>query len=98
MKSSTDWEEERLQAIFGCGKIWPKINQLRAELHSYESAHDYFSAMRIEAERHLVTVIKLPPGAGSRGGKTSTDRMMKNLKVLTPERKRELVLALEGMG
>lgn len=94
----TNWEEKQRLAILGCGKLWPRIVQLRAELHSYEVAHGMFAALRIEAERHLVTVIKLPASAGSRGSKTSAETMIRKVKALSPEKKRELVLALEGMG
>lgn len=92
------WRERHSLARRGCGNIWPKIVQLRAELRSYEAAHGYFSAMRIEAERHLVPITKLRPSASAYKPEREASRMMRKVKKLSPERKQELVLALEGMA
>jgi len=39
------WEQKALIARKGCGMVWPKIVQLRAELNTYESVHGYFAAL-----------------------------------------------------
>ena len=90
------WEDKARIARKGCGLVWPKICQLRAELHTYESVHGYFSNMRIEAERHLVQVIKLPSLATMKGPERRAEALLKKAVKLSPEQKERLILALEG--
>ena len=92
------WESRALTARKACGQIWPKIVQLRAELNTWESAHGYFAAMRIDAERHLVQVIKLPPSATVKGPERQAKTLMDKASKLSPKQRRQLILALEGEG
>lgn len=90
------WETRAQLAREACGAIWPKIVQLRAELRTWELAHGYFEIMRLEAERHLTPVIKLPPSATAKGPEKKAEVLLKKAAKLSSEQKKELILALEG--
>jgi len=90
------WEARALLARKACGQIYPKVVQLRAELRTWELAHGYFEIMRLEAERHLVQVIKLPPSATAKGPEKKAEMLLEEAIKLSPEQRKELILALEG--
>ena len=92
------WETKAQTARKVCGMIWPKIAILRAELHTWELVHGYYSAIRIEAERHLVPVVKLPRSASVTGPEKAADALLNKAIRLSPEQKKRLILALEGKG
>jgi len=90
------WESRASIARKACGAIWPKIAQLRAELRTWELAHGYFEIMRLDAERHLVPIMKLPPSATAKGPEKKAEVLLTKATRLSPEQKKELILALEG--
>ena len=90
------WKSQALISRKACGQIWPKIVQLRAELRTWELAHGYFELMRLEAERRLTPVMKLPPSATAKGPEKKAETLLAKASKLSPEQKKELILALEG--
>lgn len=92
MNKESDWKEMEALGRKGCGSVWPKIVQLRAELHTYESVHGYFEAMLIEAQRHL---IKLPLDEEKFPEKKKIDRLVRSFKGLSEVSQKRLEEILE---
>jgi len=90
------WKARAQLARKACGQIWPKVVQARAELRTWELAHGYFELMLIEAQRHLIPIIKLPPSATAKGPEKKAEALLARAAKLSPEQKKELILALEG--
>lgn len=86
-KDTKYWEAIRDEAIKGCAEVWPVIQRTRTHLHGLELIHGEHEVKRLEAEQHLVEVIKV-------GKKHKAPNLVDIIAELSPEQRIWVVKAL----
>jgi len=87
-KNTEFWEKARDKAIKGCAEVWPTIQGVRNHLLRLELIHGKCELERIEAERHLVEVVKV-------GKKHKALNIAEIIAELSPEQRAKLVKVIE---
>uniref|UniRef100_A0A6H2A3R3 Uncharacterized protein n=1 Tax=viral metagenome TaxID=1070528 RepID=A0A6H2A3R3_9ZZZZ len=93
----TNWTKFREIGMIGCKRIAPRVIELRTKMRYWDILFNIFQAMVIEADRHIVPITKVPASASISQSKQESKRLAEKFKALTPDEKRDLVKALEGM-
>ena len=87
-KNTKFWETARDKAISGCARLWPEIQRTKKYLIQLELTHGEHEVRRLEAERHLVEVIKV-------GRKHKTLDLVETIAKLSPKQRIRLVEVLD---
>lgn len=83
-KNTEYWEAARDEAIKGCAEVWPAIQGAKRHLHRLELIHGKCELKRLEAERHLVEVVKV-------GKKHEALNIIDIIAKLSPKQRAKLV-------
>ena len=86
-KNTEFWEKARDKAIEGCVRLWPEIQRTRKYLNQLELTHGEHEVERLEAEQHLVEVVKV-------GKKHKDPNLVDIIAELSPEQRSKLISVL----